>query len=90
MRVNKISIDDKVEFVDNLGNLCIGKVKARCGGRSCFEVKDVTPDGEEIWRQKKGGGMFKEQFINGYRGEVFNIKAKDIQRIISSSAGKKK
>tara|TARA_B100000676_G_C17802655_1_gene693053 strand:+ start:290 stop:550 length:261 start_codon:yes stop_codon:yes gene_type:complete len=85
MRVNKISIKDKVEFVDNLGELCIGEVKARCAGRSCFEVKDITPDGKEVWKQVKGGGMYKEKIVNGFYGEVFKIKAKDIKRIISSA-----
>ena len=36
MRVNKISIGDVVEFIDNLGGECIGKVISRCDGRSCF------------------------------------------------------
>ena len=82
MRVNKISIGDVVEFIDNLGGECIGKVISRCPGRSCFELRDVTPDGKEEWHQKRGGGAWKSQYVNGYRGEVFKIKAKDIKKVV--------
>ena len=56
---------------------------ARCGGKSCFEIKDTTPDKSERWIQKPGGGTYKEKIVNGYRGEIFNIKARDIKEILS-------
>jgi len=82
MRVNQISVNDKVEYVDNLGELCVGKVICRCGGKSCFEVKDMTPDLPEEWRQIPGGGAYQIDRVNHFRGEIFQIKAKDIKRII--------
>ena len=81
MRVNKIKIGQEV-MVDDGVEIWRGKVLEKCAGRSCFQVKDITPDGKEIWHQKKGGGLWKEKYINGFFGEVTNVKAKQIIEIV--------
>lgn len=90
MRLNEISIGDKVEFLDNLGDLCIGLVMCRCSGRSCFELKDITPDLPERWIEKPGGGAYQIDRVNGFYGEIFKVMARDIKRVLVSSAGKKR
>jgi hypothetical protein len=37
--------------------------------RSLLILEDITPDGPEIWHQKREGGIYKTQFVNGFRGE---------------------
>tara|TARA_R110000824_G_scaffold33981_6_gene108521 strand:+ start:2392 stop:2649 length:258 start_codon:yes stop_codon:yes gene_type:complete len=81
MRVNKIHIGQEV-MVDDGIEIWRGKVMKKCDGRSCFQVKDINPNGEEIWHEKKGGGAWKEQYINGFFGEVTTVKAKQIIEIV--------
>ena len=81
MRVNKIKAGQEV-MVDDGIEIWRGKVIDKCAGRSCFQVKDINPNGEEIWHEKKGGGAWKEQYINGFFGEVTNVKAKQIIEIV--------
>ena len=81
MRVNKIKAGQEV-MVDDGIEIWRGKVIDRCPGRSCFQVKDINPNGEEIWHEKKGGGAYKTQYVNGFFGEVTNVKAKQIIEIV--------
>jgi len=81
VRVNKIHIGQEV-MVDDGIEVWRGKVMKKCPGRSCFQVKDINPDGKEIWHEKKGGGIWREKYVNGFFGEVMNIKAKQIIEIV--------
>jgi hypothetical protein len=81
MRVSKLSIGDEVKVRDKVGDW-IGKIISKCPGKSCFNIRDANPDGKEIWHQVKGGGARKEQYINGYRGEMFQVKARDVIEIV--------
>lgn len=81
MRVNKIHIGQEV-MVDDGIEVWRGKVMEKCPGRSCFQVKDINPDGKEIWHQKKAGGIWREKYVNGFFGEVIKVKAKQIIEIV--------
>ena len=46
-----------------------------------YEIEDITPDGERIWHQRKGGGAYSTKYINGFYG-VTEIAHRDRLKLI--------
>tara|TARA_A100001037_G_C15011099_1_gene571740 strand:+ start:720 stop:983 length:264 start_codon:yes stop_codon:yes gene_type:complete len=57
----------------------LGKVISKVPkSRTKLIMEDVTPDGKEEWKEKKGGGAYKTQYVNGFRGERSEVVRKQL------------
>tara|TARA_Y100000814_G_scaffold293633_1_gene276290 strand:+ start:11289 stop:11552 length:264 start_codon:yes stop_codon:yes gene_type:complete len=72
MRKPKFQEGDKVAHVKDGGVYEICSIE-RDKSKTIYSCKDVTPNGEPIWHEKKGGGVWVERFVNGFYGEIFKF-----------------
>ena len=69
-----ISSGDKYWVRESNAEDWLGKVICKIeGSRTKLIMEDVTPDGLEVWHEKKGGGTYKTRYVNGFRGERVEV-----------------
>jgi hypothetical protein len=74
-----ISSGDKYWVREAAAEDWLGKViKKVDGSRTKLLMEDITPDGLEVWHEKKGGGAYKTQYVNGFRGERVEVVRKEL------------